>query len=361
MHFISFVKSIIIAPFHSWLGLAIMMTAVLTIALVSHRIGMSVFTRLVRSQPILSLVLRSINQPTRFALALFALQIVLGEALTSLPFVLLLRNTSVLLLISTLTWLGVRLAAVAGEALIQMHPLDKQDNLYARRIHTQARVLTRCMMVIVVILGIASVLMTFPSVRQIGTSLLASAGVAGVVAGIAARPVLGNLIAGLQIALTQPIRLDDVVVIQGEWGRIEEITGSYVVVRIWDQRRLVVPLQWIIENPFQNWTRTNSQIIGTVFLWVDYRMPLDPLRTELARLCETAPEWDRRVQVLQVTDANERAMQLRVLVSSVDSPLSWDLRCRLREGLLSFIQQRYPDYLPRARAEVAVQQEESMG
>ncbi len=141
-------------------------------------------------------------------------------------------------------------------------------------------------MIVIVIVGVGGALMTFPNVRQIGASLLASAGVAGLVAGIAARPVLGNLIAGLQIALSQPIRLDDVVVIQGEWGRIEEITGTYVSVRIWDQRRLIVPLQWFIENPFTNWTRSSSQIIGTVFLFVDYRMPLAPLREELARIVE---------------------------------------------------------------------------
>ena len=199
--------------------------------------------------------------------------------------------------------------------------------------------------------------MTFPSVRQIGASLLASAGVAGLVAGIAARPVLGNLIAGLQIALSQPIRLDDVVVIQGEWGRIEEITGTYVSIRIWDQRRLIVPLQWFIENPFTNWTRNSSQIIGTVFFYVDYRMPLAPLREELQRILEHAPEWDGRVQVLQVTDATERSMQLRVLVSSFDSGLNWDLRCRVREGLLNFAQATYPHYLPRTRADLSTEKE----
>jgi small-conductance mechanosensitive channel len=199
--------------------------------------------------------------------------------------------------------------------------------------------------------------MTFPSVRQIGASLLASAGVAGLVAGIAARPVLGNLIAGLQIALSQPIRLDDVVVIQGEWGRVEEITGTYVSIRIWDQRRLIVPLQWFIENPFTNWTRNSSQIIGTVFFFVDYRMPIAPLREELERILEHAPEWDGRVQVLQVTDATERSMQLRVLVSSFDSGLNWDLRCRVREGLLSFVQAAYPQHLPRTRADWSSEKE----
>jgi hypothetical protein len=162
---------------------------------------------------------------------------------------------------------------------------------------------------------------------------------------------LGNLIAGLQIALAQPIRLDDVVIIEGEWGRIEEITGTYVVVRIWDERRLVVPLNYFIENPFQNWTRTTSQLIGSVFLWLDYRMPLEPLRAELQRLCKQAPQWDGRVCVLQVTDANEQAMQLRVLVSTVDSGTGWDLRCFVREGLIAFVQAHYPQHLPLRRTE----------
>jgi small-conductance mechanosensitive channel len=193
--------------------------------------------------------------------------------------------------------------------------------------------------------------LTIPGVRQVGTSLLASAGVAGLAVGFAAKPVLSNLIAGLQIALTQPIRLDDVVIIEGEWGRIQEITGTYVVVRIWDDRRLIVPLNWFMENPFQNWTRTSSQLLGSVFLWVDYGVPLEPLRQELQRLCDKAPEWDRRVCLLQVTDTNEKAMQLRVLVSTADSGRGWDLRCRVREGLLKFLQEHYPQCLPRLRGE----------
>jgi small-conductance mechanosensitive channel len=194
--------------------------------------------------------------------------------------------------------------------------------------------------------------MTFPGLRQIGASLLASAGVVGVVAGIAARPVFGNLIAGLQIALTQPIRLDDVVIIEGEWGRIEEITATYVVVKIWDERRLVVPLQWIIQNPFQNWTRTGSQLLGTVMLWMDYSVPLAPLRAELQRVCEEAPEWDGRVAMMQVTEANERAVQLRALVSAADASKTWDLRCRVREALIDFLQRERPEALPRVRAQM---------
>ena len=193
--------------------------------------------------------------------------------------------------------------------------------------------------------------------QKIGASLLASAGIAGIIVGIAARPLLGNLLAGLQIALTQPIRLDDVVIVEGEWGRIEEIGRAFVVVAIWDQRRLVVPLEYFVQKPIQNWTRATSEILGTVFLWVDYGMPIDPLREELRRICEAAPEWDRRVCGIQVTDASEQAMQLRVLVSSADAPRNWDLRCLVREGLIAFIRREYPAFLPRLRAELDSSQE----
>src|SRR5690606_21506645 len=174
-------------------------------------------------------------------------------------------------------------------------PLTSKDNLSARRIHTHTRVMARSIMIIVIVIGAGAALMTLPLLRQVGTSLLASAGVAGIVIGFAAKPVLSNLLAGLQIAMTQPIRLDDVVIVENEWGWIEEITATYVVVRIWDQRRLVMPLQWFIENPFQNWTRSTSEILGTVLLWVDYRMPVDLVRQEAERLCREATEWDGRV------------------------------------------------------------------
>ncbi|PRX31411.1 mechanosensitive ion channel-like protein [Paraburkholderia sp. BL18I3N2] len=349
------------APLHTWPGALIVSVIAMVLAVGIHQIGARIVTRLARPYPLTSVVLRYIDKPSLFVLVILALEAVWWEAPDTLTFITPLRDAVAIMLIGGITWLSVRSAAAIGEAIIQAHPLDTADNLQARRIHTQARVLARSVMFVIVIVGVGGALMTFPSVRQIGASLLASAGVAGLVAGIAARPVLGNLIAGLQIALSQPIRLDDVVVIQGEWGRIEEITGTYVSVRLWDQRRLIVPLQWFIENPFSNWTRSSSQIIGTVFLYVDYRMPLAPLREELARIVEDAPEWDRRVQVLQVTDGTERSMQLRALVSSLDSGLNWDLRCRVREGLLDFIQQHYPQYLPRARAEVSAELETGKG
>jgi small-conductance mechanosensitive channel len=173
--------------------------------------------------------------------------------------------------------------------------------------------------------------------------------VAGLVAGLAARSVLGNLIAGLQIALTQPLRIDDVLIVAGEWGRVEEITSAFVVMALWDQRRLIVPLQYLIEQPFQNWTRRSAQILGTAFLWVDASLPLAPLRAEAERVCKAAPEWDGRVCIVQVTDTSETAMQLRCLVSSADSGRNFDLRCKVREALLTFVEAHYPQGMPRRR------------
>ncbi|SAL83705.1 mechanosensitive ion channel protein MscS [Caballeronia choica] len=345
------------APLHTWPGALGVAALGLLFAIGVHRIGARVLFRIARPYPLMSMVLRYIDKPALILLIILAIGFVLFEAPDTLPLAGALRDVATVALIGALTFLAVRSAGAVGEAIVQAHPLDTENNLQARRIHTQARVLARSVMVVIVIIGFGGALMTFPSVRQIGASLLASAGVAGLVAGIAARPVLGNLIAGLQIALSQPIRLDDVVVIQGEWGRVEEITGTYVSIRIWDQRRLIVPLQWFIENPFTNWTRNSSQIIGTVFFYVDFRMPLAPLREELQRILEHAPEWDGRVQVLQVTDATERSMQLRVLVSSFDSALNWDLRCRVREGLINFVEAGYPQFLPRTRADLSTEKE----
>jgi small-conductance mechanosensitive channel len=260
------------------------------------------------------------------------------------------RHLATLALIGAGTWLAVQLAGAIADAVALRFPIDVADNLHARRVRTQTRVLTRSLASVIVVVGLAFALLTFPEVRSLGAGLLASAGVVGLVAGIAARPILGNLLAGLQIAFTQPMRLGDVVIVENEWGTIEEIGRTYVVVAIWDQRRLVVPLQYFIEKPFQNWTRTSSQILGTAFLWVDYAMPVDPLRAELERVCRAAPQlWDGRVCLIQVTDTSERAMQLRCLVSAVDAGRAWDLRCLVRERLLDFMRREFPQFLPAVR------------
>ncbi|SAI30403.1 Potassium efflux system KefA precursor [Bordetella ansorpii] len=336
---------------HPLLVFAVAVLIGIAIAWLVHRIGAAVLRRVTRKRPLASLVVSRAYVPSLWLLIAFALQVVLQGAPDTLPGLPLIEMVSRLALIGMLTWLAMRSCEGVADAIVMLNPADVADNLGARRIQTQTRVLGRCVNLMILVIGIAAMLLTLPGARQIGASIMASAGLMGLVAGFAAKPVLGNVIAGLQIALTQPIRIDDVLIVKGEWGRVEEITGAYVVIRIWDERRLVVPLQWFIENPFENWTRTTSQLIGTVFLWVDYRTPLDPLREELKRLCEATPEWDGRVCVLQVTDTNDRAMQIRALVSARGSGEAWDLRCKIREGLIAWVHENRPEYLPRLRVQ----------
>ncbi|OGB22684.1 MAG: mechanosensitive ion channel protein MscS [Burkholderiales bacterium RIFCSPLOWO2_02_FULL_57_36] len=342
-----------IAGVRPWLQVVVQTLLALLAVFVFHGIGTRVLERLSAPFPFTRRLVRYTNQTGGVIVFLLLWQIVLRNAADSLAGIFLLRHLNALALYMAFTWFGVRCVGAVADTIVELNPVDAPDNLQARRIQTQTKVLARAVIVLVVMVGSGLALMTLPLLRQIGTSLLASAGVAGLVIGFAARPVLSNLLAGIQLALTQPIRLEDVVIVEKEWGQIEEITGTYVVVRIWDQRRLVVPLQWFIEHPFQNWTRTSSEILGTVLIWADYRLPLDPVRKEAERLCEASPAWDRRLCVTQVVEAGERAMQLRVLVSAGDAGKSWDLRCKIREGLIDFIQKNYPEYLPRVRADVS--------
>jgi small-conductance mechanosensitive channel len=295
-------------------------------------------------------VLERIKPPLNLLIPLIGLQIVWRTGSESISYGNAVSHLITLSIIATTIWLGLRVVDAGRQVVFKRHPIQVSDNRAARRIHTQTQVLVHILSFFVILFGFAAMLMTFPGAKQIGASLLASAGLAGLAVGFAAKPVLGNLIAGLQIALTQPLSLDDVVIVENEWGRIEEITSTYVVVKIWDERRLIVPLQYFIENPFQNWTRESTQLLGTLFLWVDYGMPLEPLRQELERLCKQVPEWwDGRVRNIQVTDTSEKSVQLRVLVSSTNASNNWDLRCFLREHLLQFIVEKHSDYLPQLR------------
>ncbi|MCP8466267.1 mechanosensitive ion channel family protein [Pseudomonas sp. ZM23] len=337
-------------PFDRWTSVQVFLNVATLCAAVilGLRMLLPLAERLTCRMPFVHELLVQSRTPLLFLAPLLVIHTLWDSS--ALPNLELPRHVSRLLIIAVLTWLGLRLVRSLRTSILRLHPVTVSDNLRARRVHTQVMVLERLLSGLVLILGIAAMLMTFPAASQFGASLLASAGLAGLAVGFAAKPVLGNLIAGLQIALTQPIRLDDVVIVQGEWGRIEEITGTFVVVRIWDDRRLVVPLQWFIENPFQNWTRATSNITGALILWVDYRTPLEPLRQELDRLCKSTSLWDGRVSVLQAIECSETAVQLRVLVSAADSSRNWDLRCFLREHLLLFITTRYPQSLPLVRA-----------
>jgi small-conductance mechanosensitive channel len=244
--------------------------------------------------------------------------------------------------------------SVAGGTIQRKYDVGVADNLQARRMHTRIQVLQRIVMVIIWIGAVAGVLMQYDTFRTLGTTLLASAGVLSIILGISAQKTFGSIIAGIQIALSQPINLDDVVIVEGEWGRIEEVTFTYVVVRIWDQRRLILPVTYFLEHPFQNWTRKSADITGSVLMHVDYATPLEPLRKEARRICESAGTlWDGKTFVLQVTEAGPEDMTIRVLAGSPDASSAWDLRCMLREGLITFMKDTCPDCLPKRRVVIA--------
>ena len=228
--------------------------------------------------------------------------------------------------------------------------IQKADNLKERKIRTQLQFIRRIAIGLIIILTICVILLSFNNLRKIGTAMLTGVGVGGIIIGFAAQKSLGNLLAGFQLAFTQPLRIDDVLVVEGEWGRVEEITLTYVVVNIWDQRRLILPINYFVEKPFQNWTRNTADILGTVFLYLDYTIPLGPLREEFTRLLESNPLWDKRVKVMQVTNASERTIEVRALMSASSSGNAFDLRCDVREGLITFVQKNFPDCLPVTRA-----------
>ena len=251
-----------------------------------------------------------------------------------------------------LAWLMIRLIHVLEDYILGRYRLDVEDNLKARQIRTQLQILKRMAAIIVMILALAVILMSFDKVRQLGTSILASAGIASVIVGLAARQPLAALLSGIQIAITQPIRIDDVVVVENQWGRVEEIALTYVVIRIWDLRRLVVPITYLLEKPVENWTRTSSNLLGTVFLYVDYTVPVQAVREELHRILNSTDRWDGSVWSLQVTNATDHTVELRALMSAADSSRAFELRCIVREKLIEFLQKNYPHALPRVRAEI---------
>ncbi|MCM2971660.1 mechanosensitive ion channel family protein [Larsenimonas suaedae] len=262
-----------------------------------------------------------------------------------------LHNLASLLLIASVAGVMIQGVNMTERLLSERYRMDVENNLVARRVHTQITVLRKLINFLIILLALASMLMIFDKVRQLGTSILASAGILGVVLGFAAQKVFGNLIAGIQIALTQPIRLDDAVVVEGEWGWVEELTLTYVVIRLWDWRRLVLPINYFIDHPFQNWTRTSNDLIGSVILYADYYLPLDELQAEAERLAQLSPRWSGKVCKVQLLEMTERNMQLRVLISARGGADTFDLRCELREGLIRYIAAHYPDALPKVRLE----------
>jgi small-conductance mechanosensitive channel len=260
-----------------------------------------------------------------------------------------LSDTAEALLIVSFGFILMGVVKILEDYVIHAYDLRKPDNLRERKIRTQLQFIRKLSVAFIIILVICGILLNFDSLKKIGAGLLTGVGVGGIIIGFAAQRSLGNFLAGLQIALTQPIRIDDVLVVEGEWGRVEEITLTYVVVGIWDQRKLILPINYFIEKPFQNWTRTGAAILGTTFLYLDYTAPVEALRQEFFRLLEDNPLWDQRVKVLQVTNATDRTIEVRMLISASNSGKAYDLRCFLRERMIAFVQEKHPYCLPQTR------------
>ncbi len=295
---------------------------------------------------------------TRYSLLLLALLLGVHIVIT---YVQLNLNTQVytifelglgILTIFGLAWFVINLVSFGKHVILKSNDLTVEDNLKARKIITQFSLVQKVINFIIILVAISMVLMKFDGIRKLGISLLASAGIAGIILGFAAQKLLSTIIAGLQIAFTQPIRLDDVVIVENEWGWIEEITLTFVVVRIWDKRRLVVPTTYFIDKPFQNWTRSSADILGTIFIYTDYTLPIDELREKLTEIVKKDENWDGKTCVLQVTNATEKTMELRALVSAKNSPQAWELRVKTREELIKYLQEKHPESLPKTRLEL---------
>jgi small-conductance mechanosensitive channel len=325
------------------------------IALVLHTWLRKLTRRLLgRRYPTLLAIFKQTHGQSRLALLIIAMMIALPVAPIPPDVGQWLSRMLLMAMIGLVGWSAIMALHIGANLYLRRFRLDVHDNLLARKHNTQVRVLLRTTDAFLVLLTIGAALMSFPAVRQYGYSLFASAGVAGIVAGFAARPVLSNLFAGVQLAMTQPIRIDDVVIVEGEWGTIEEITTTYVVVRIWDLRRLVVPLSYFIEKPFQNWTRENAALIGVVYFFLDYRAPIGVIRDKLEDIVKQSKDWNGKTVSLLVTDSKESTMEVRAIMSADDASQAWNLRCEVREKMIDFLQREHPEALPRQRADVAL-------
>lgn len=336
-----------------WLVSLGVLAVTVLLALLAHRVLYRLITRLVRERDLFwrSLVART-EGPTRLALIIPALSIGASIAPLDGAQASIMRHILAICFICLVGWVARTALHIWTTVYLRRFKLDSEDNLLARKHTTQSRILQRVAGILIVTVTAAAALMTFDGVRQYGVSLLASAGAAGLVVGLALQPLLKNLIAGIQLAVTQPIRLEDAVIVEGEWGNVEEITSTYVVVRLWDWRRMVLPLSYFIEKPFQNWTRENASLIGTVFLYADYTAPLEAMRGRLEEIVRGSRNWDGRVVVLQVTDFKPSTMEVRMLASASSAGRAFDLRCEVREQMIGWLQAQHPGALPRQRAEI---------
>jgi small-conductance mechanosensitive channel len=336
----------------AWVVSLVLFALALAAALTIHRIAYEIMTRIVAGWDLFwrSLVSRTFG-PARFTVITLALAFAANIAPLSEAQAGLIRQGLLVCFVALVAWIAKTALHIWTTVYLRRFKLDAEDNLLARKHVTQTRILRRVAEITILIVAVSAMLMTFDGVRQYGVSLLASAGAAGLVAGLALQPVLKNVFAGIQLAVTQPIRIDDAVLIEGEWGHVEEITSTYVVIRLWDWRRLILPLSYFMEKPFQNWTRDDAALIGTVMIYLDYGTPVEAVRREVEAIAAASTLWDRRVVNVQVTDFRQSTMEVRILVSAGTSPKVFDLRCEVREKLVAFLQRNYPHALPRIRAE----------
>jgi small-conductance mechanosensitive channel len=290
-----------------------------------------------------SFLIQLFKLPALWLIYWILLKIFSSYFLTELPIFPYLEHLNTILIIFFVAWILIQVIKAGEYFLMKKYDMEAADNLRARKNLTQIKVFKAIANTMIILIAISIGLLTFQQARTIGVSLLTSAGILGIIVGFAAQKSIGLILAGIQIAITQPIRIDDVVVVENEWGRIEEITLTYVVIKIWDERRLVLPVTWFLEKPFQNWTRSSADIIGTIFIYVDYSFPVDSIRTLLPELLKDNTDWDRRVVNVQVTNATEKFKEIRVLLSSANSSRNWDLRTEIREKLINFINENYPD------------------
>ncbi len=336
-----------------WAVGAILLALAIVAALAIHGGVLVLLRRLIsKEHKFLRSLIESTREPTRLALVIFALGAAVQAARLAPEITTALTQALAVALVILFGWIAAIAVKIAGKLYLRRFALESEDNLLARKHITQVRILERAALTLVLVVTVAAMLMTFDAVRQYGISLFASAGVAGIIVGLAARPVLSNLIAGLQIAVTQPIRIDDRVVVEGENGTIEEITSTYVVVKLWDLRRMIVPLSHFIEKPFENWTMESSDLTGAVYLHADYTAPMDRLREKLAEIVAQSKFWDGKTAKLQVTDAREQSLELRILVSAKSATAAFELRCEVREKMIEFLRTELPHVLPRTRQEV---------
>lgn len=333
-----------------WAETLIIVVCALAAAWLAHALAYRLLTRLLGGRAaFFDQLLTKMRGPLRLVMLIFALSAASTIAPLTQTEQAVIRHVLLAGFITVVVWLARTALNLWASLHLRRFQIDVEDNMLARKHVTQSRILLRVADTILLVVGLAAILMTFDPVRQYGVSLLASAGAAGIVVGLALQPMLKNLFAGVQLALTQPIRIDDAVIVEGEWGNIEEITATYVVVRIWDLRRLIVPLNYFMEQPFQNWTRQTSRLLGSVMIYLDYATPVDAVRAKAKEIVDASKNWDRGVFAMQVTDFREAVMEVRVLASASNAGKAFDLRCEIREELVAWLAQAHPTALPRVR------------